>query len=389
MSDHFPRRRQHLVSVRESQDDERMDLIYLAKALIKYNASDLHLKVGRPPLFRVHGKLIPAKMAPLDEASAEKILFSAMSSKQISELNEKRSIDFSFRANELGRFRCNAYYQRGTLSAAIRMIPLAVPKIDSLGIPADVLKELCLKPRGLILITGATGDGKSTTLAALIQHLNETSPCHVLTIEDPIEFVFRDGKASITQREVGSDTPSTQEGVLAGLRQDPDVIVVGEMRDFETIKATLTAAETGHLVISTLHTNDCRSTIDRILDTFSGDVQNQIRIQLASTLLGVVSQQLLLRSDGSGRVAACEVMVKSPAIESFILKNELDRIHEAISNSNAYYKMQSMNQALEKLVQSNQVTLEEALKCSPNPDDLRLRLAGVNREEGYQVNPQS
>jgi twitching motility protein PilT len=389
MSDSASRSKQNLLNVRQSQLDNKVDLNYLAKALVKYNASDLHLKVGRPPLFRVHGKLIPARMAPLDETSAEKILYSVMSPKQITELKEKRSIDFSFRASDLGRFRCNAYFQKGTLSAAIRMIPLVVPKVDSLGIPADVLMELCQKPRGLILITGATGDGKSTTLAALIQYLNETTSSHILTIEDPIEFVFRDGKALITQREVGSDTPSTKEGVLDGLRQDPDVIVVGEMRDYETIKATLTAAETGHLVISTLHTNDCRSTIDRILDTFSGDAQNQVRIQLASTLLGVVSQQLLTRADGNGRIVACEVMVKSPAIENFILKNELDRIFEAISNSNSYYKMQSMNQALEKLVHNNQITLEEALKSSPNPDDLKLRLAGVNRDEGYQVNPQS
>jgi twitching motility protein PilT len=366
--------------VNESPVATKIDMQYLVKALIKYNASDLHLKVGRPPLYRINGKLITAKMPELDQERAESIIFGVLSSKQISELETKRHIDLSFRVKDLGRFRCNVYYQRNTICAAVRMIPITVPSLDSLGVPSAVMKELCTRPRGLLLITGATGSGKSTTLAAMIQHINDSTQQHVLTIEDPIEFVFRDNKASITQREVGSDTPTLKEGVIASLRQDPDVIMIGEIRDMETIQAALTSAETGHLVISTLHTNDSKSTVDRILDVFPPDAQNQIRIQLASTLVGVISQQLVSRADGKGRVPACEVMVKSPSIENYILNNELERIPEAIASSNAYYKMQTMNQALEKLVQSGTITSDEALKASSNADDLRLRLAGVTRE---------
>jgi twitching motility protein PilT len=372
-----------------SQSQPKVDLHYLARALIKYSASDLHLKVGRPPLYRINGKLIPAKMAEITQELADSIIYGVLTEKQIKELDHKRNIDFSFRIKDLGRFRCNVYFQRNTLSAAVRMIPFTIPNLDDLNVPAAVLKELCHRPRGLLLVTGATGSGKSTTLAALVQYLNESSQVHILAIEDPIEFVFRDIKASITQREVGSDTLSLKEGIVAGLRQDPDIIMIGEVRDTETIQAALTAAETGHLVIATLHTNDAKSTVDRILDVFPPDAQNQIRIQLASTLIGVVSQQLIVRANGSGRVPACEVMVKSPAIESYILKNELDRIPDAIANSNNYYKMQTMNQALEKLVTAGTITADEALKASSNPDDLKLRFSGVAREEGYATHSKS
>ena len=364
--------------------DLKVDMKYLVRALIKYNASDLHLKVGRPPLYRINGKLIPAKMKEFTHEQAEQIIFSIVTAKQMIQLEEKRQIDFSFRVKEMGRFRCNVYYQKDTISAAIRMIPLTVPNFDDLGVPM-VLKELCRRPRGLLLITGPTGSGKSTTLSGLIQFINENSHVHILSIEDPIEFVYRDMKASITQREIGSDVPNLRDGLYAGLRQDPDVIMIGELRDCDTIQAALSAAETGHLVMSTLHTNDARSTIERILDVFPTAAQNQIRIQLASVLVGVVSQQILVRADGTGRVPACEVMVKSPSIENYILKNQLDRLGEVISNSSDYYKMQSMNQSLEKLVKSGVISVAEAEKISPSPDDLRLRLAGVTREEGYDV----
>ena len=285
---------------------------------------------------------------------------------------------------DYGRFRCNIFYQRGTISAAIRMIPLLVPQIDELGVPS-ILKELVGRPRGLLLVTGATGSGKSTTMAGMIQYINETSHVHVLTLEDPIEFIYKDAKASITQRELGSDIPSLKDGLHAGLRQDPDVIMIGELRDCEMIQTALTAAETGHLVVSTMHTNDCRSTIDRILEVFPAEQQNQIRVQLASSLVGIVSQQLVLRADGTGRVPVCEVLVKSPTIENYILKNRLDLINEAISNSSDYYKMQSMNQALEKLIRAGSISLEEGLKASFAPDDLRLMLAGMSRDDGYQI----
>ncbi len=362
----------------------KIDMRYLVRALMKYNASDLHIKVGRPPLYRINGRLIPAKMPELTSEQAQSAIYGVLSERQIRELDEKRQVDLSFKVKDMGRFRCNVYYHRGQLGCAVRMIPISVPHLDELGIPS-VLKDLCQRPRGLILITGATGSGKSTTLAAMVQHINDNVHGHVLTIEDPIEFVYRDMKCTITQREVGSDTRSLTEGLYAGLRQDPDVIMIGEMRDKEMIAGALTAAETGHLVLSTLHTNDAKSAIDRIIDVFPAEAKNQMRIQLASTLVAVVAQQLVVRADGSGRIPACEVMVKSPVIEQFILRNELDRINEAIASSTTYYKMQSMNQALEKLVSTGTITSEEALKSSNNPDDLRLRLSGVSREQGYEA----
>jgi twitching motility protein PilT len=360
----------------------KLDMKYLVRALIKYNASDLHIKVGRPPLYRINGKLIPAKMPEVTPEQAQSVTFGVLSDRQIRELDERRQVDLSFRVKDLGRFRCNVYFQRGTISAAVRMIPMTIPNFDTLGVPA-VVKELAHRPRGLLLITGATGSGKSTTMASLLQHINETSHVHILAIEDPIEFVYRDLKASITQREVGSDTQSLGDALRAGLRQDPDVIMIGEMRDREMISGALTAAETGHLVISTLHTNDTKSTIDRIVDVFPPEAKNQVRIQLAACLVGVVTQQLVIRADGSGRVPACEVMVKSPTIEEYILKGDLEKIPEAIANSSNYYKMQTMNQALERLVHAGTVTADEAAKVSSNPDDLRLRLQGFTREEGY------
>jgi twitching motility protein PilT len=293
-------------------------------------------------------------------------------------------VDLSFRIKDYGRFRCNVFFQRGSIGAAVRMIPLNVPNIDSLGVP-QVLKELVLRPRGLILIVGSTGAGKSTTLASVIQYINETSHVHILSIEDPIEFVYRDQKATVTQREVGSDTHSLAEGLLAGLRQDPDVMVVGEMRDYHMIQGALTAAETGHLVLSTLHTNDAKSTIGRIMDVFPAEAKNQVRIQLANSLLAVIAQQLVVRADGAGRVPACEVMVMSPSIREYILKNESERVPEAIATSSNYYKMQTMNQSLEQLVKQKVITLDVALRSSNNPDDLKLRLSGIDREGGYEM----
>ena len=357
---------------------------YLIKALVKYDASDLHLKVGRPPMFRINGRLISAKMPVLTQASAETMIFGLLNAKQRAQLDEIRHIDFSFSLKDYGRFRCNVYYQRDSISAAIRMIPLMVPNLDELGTP-PVLKDLVTRSRGLLLVTGATGCGKSTTLAGMIQRINETSQLHILTIEDPIEFVYNDLKSSITQRELGSDIHTLKEGLRAGLRQDPDVIIIGELRDCDMIQLALSAAETGHLVISTMHTNDARSTIDRILEVFPAEVQNQVRVQLASALIGIVAQRLLLRADGTGRVPACEVLVKSPTIENYILKNQLELIPEAIANSNDYYKMQSLNQVLEKMVRAGTIMLEEAIKASMAPDDLKLMLAGFTREQGYQI----
>ena len=323
-------------------------------------------------------------MPELTQAQVESIVYGVLSEKQGRDLNERRAIDLSFRVKDYGRFRCNVFYSRGMIAAAVRMIPLTVPAFDTLGIPG-VLKELCRRPRGLLLVTGATGSGKSTTLASLVQFINETCYLHVLAIEDPIEFVYRDLKSTITQREVGLDTPSLEAGLHSGLRQDPDVIMIGELRDVRTIQAALTAAETGHLVMSTLHTNDAKGTIQRIIDVFPAEGKNEVRVQLASSLVGIVTQQLLMRSDGQGRVPACEVMVMSPVIHDHILKNDLEKIPETISNSSNYYQMQTMNQSLEKLVKQKLLTADLALKSSTNPDDLKMRLAGIDRQEGYEM----
>lgn len=365
-----------------AEKSPKIDMHYLFCELVKYNASDLHIKADRPPLLRINGKIIPIKMNNLSRDAIEAVIHEMLTPYQVAELEQKRHIDLSVAAQDLGRFRCNIYFQRGSLSAAIRMIPNRLPTLEALGVPI-VIKELCQRPRGLILITGATGSGKSTTLAAITQYINETSPVHVLTIEDPIEYIYEDAKASITQREIGSDVISMNDALVAGLRQDPDIIMLGELQELKTIQTAMTAAETGHLVFSTLHTKDAKSSIDRILDVFHSDAQNQIRIQLASTLLGVFCQQLLPRADGKGLTLVTEVMIKSPAIENYILKNELERISDAMANSKDYYQMQTMNQALEKLILAGIITLEEGLQASSNPDDLKLRLSGVDREEGY------
>jgi twitching motility protein PilT len=261
------------------------------------------------------------------------------------------------------------------------MVPVQIPCLEALGVPA-VLKKLGTRTSGLLLVTGPTGSGKSTTLASLVQHLNETKPIHILTIEDPIEYVFQDNKASITQREVGKDVRSGQEALYSGLRQDPDVIIVGEMRDYEMIRLVMTAAETGHLVMSTLHTQDARGAVERILDVAPAGIRNQLRIQLSNALVGVVAQQLLVKSDGSGRVLAAEVMVNSPSIQESIAEDKLERIPELISSSTDYYEMQTMNQSLLRLFHAGLITLQEALSVSPRPEELQQEVAGIVREAG-------
>lgn len=368
----------------EEQGVPNFSLKNLVKALIKHRASDLHLKVGRPPLFRINGKVVAVKMPKLDQRQMQSLVMELLSPLQRADLEKKKHIDLSTHFQDLGRFRCNFYFQRGTVAAAVRMIPPELPEIENLGLPI-VLKELVLKPRGLILITGATGSGKSTTMAAMIHYVNRLSPIHILTIEDPIEFIHYDLKATVSQREVGGDVISLKEGVYAGLRQDPDVIMIGELRDYEMIQVALSAAETGHLVLSTLHTDDAKSTIDRLIEVFPAQTQNQVRIQLATTLLAVVSQQLIPIANGQGRIPACEIMVRSPAIEGYIMHNEIDKITEAIANSNDYYHMQTMDQSLALLVKSGAVTQEEALACSSSPDNLKLQLSGLNHDQGFEM----
>lgn len=371
-------------SAGSSSKERKFDLQYLIRAFVKYNASDLHLRRKRPPLYRIHGKLLPATMPELSEEMIQKIILPIIPKTALEKFEQNRQIDFTFETDDSGRFRCNVFYFMNSLGAVLRRIPAEVPVFESLRAPA-ILKELVQKPRGLLLITGATGSGKSTTMASLIQFLNETQRLHIVTIEDPVEFVFQDKKSVITQRELGCDFHALNDALTSCMRQDPDVIVVGEMRDYRTFQTALTAAETGHLVISTLHTNDAKSALDRILDMFPAEQKNQARVQLASSLIGISAQQLVVKSDGSGRILSSEVMIKSPSIENCIRKATHEEIPQLIASSGTYYKMQTMNMDLESLVRDGSITLEEAISCSNNPDDLKLRFSGIDRKDGYDI----
>jgi twitching motility protein PilT len=349
-----------------------MDLDALLKFMTKKGASDLHLKPTRPPLLRINGKIIPIDLDPLKPDDIEEMLLRILTPVQKARLEENMSIDLGYGVSGLARFRGNLYMQRGTLAASFRRVPYDILTVEDLDLPESLI-DFCKTPMGLVLVTGPTGSGKSTTLAALIKHISTHQPKHVITIEDPMEFLFTDGIATVSQREVGTDTTSFKEALRNAMRQDPDVIMVGEMRDAETVATVITAAETGHLVFSTLHTNSAPQTIDRILDSFPADQQGQVRAQLAQVLKGVVSMKLVSRADG-GRVAALEIMKASPKISRMVEKGETSQIHEELESSVGYYRMQSMNQSLIALLAYGTITLEEAMKESPDPEDLSLKL---------------
>jgi twitching motility protein PilT len=348
----------------------------LLKGLVKHKASDLHVKVGRPPMYRINGKLLPAKLPPLSHEDVKQLAYNTMSQKQIKEFEEHLQIDFGYLVPGLARFRANVFMQKSTLAFVIRVVPLEIPVLENLGLP-PVVAEIASKNRGLVLVTGATGSGKSTTLAAMVEHINRSQRCHVVTIEDPIEYIFDDKMCTISQREIGTDAVSMQLALRGALRQDPDVIMVGEMRDFLTIQTAITAAETGHLVLSTLHTNTAAQSIDRIIDSFPSDAKNQLRLQLSNSLLAVVTQQLVRRADGKGRVVATEVLTRSPTVEKLIIENRINDLDQVMESSNLYYKMQSMNQDLERLVREGVITREEALAHSDKKEDLELKLSGM------------
>ena len=339
--------------------------------LIEKRGSDLHLKVGRPPLMRIKGELVPSEFPFIGKDEVKELLLPMLTDLQVKKLEDDRELDFSYLVEGLARFRGNIFHQMGCLGAVFRVIPVEIKTIDQLNLP-QVLKEFVFKNQGIILVTGPTGSGKSTTLAAMIDHLNENRPLHIITIEDPVEFVHRDKNCTINQREVGFDTRSFSEALKRALRQDPDVILVGEMRDPETITIAMTAAETGHLVFSTLHTNDAKQSIDRIIDTFPPQQQHQVRMQLAMTLHATVSQRLVKKSDGSGRVAIIEIMINTPTIRKMIEESKVGAIDKAIQDSASLYKMQTMNQHLFQRVIEGVITKEDALSVSNNPNDLRI-----------------
>jgi twitching motility protein PilT len=346
------------------------------RQLIERGGSDVHLKIGRPPLLRISSDLQPGDFPVLDEPNMQAILRKLLGKEGFLDLLENYEHDCSYLIPSLARFRVNAFKRMGVFGAALRAIPLTTPTIESLALP-PVLKDICKSPQGMVLVTGPTGSGKSTTLAAMIEHLNETQPIHVVTIEDPIEFVYTDKKSTINQRQLGSDVKSLKEALRRVLRQDPDVILMGEMRDAETIELAMHAAETGHLVFSTLHTNDAKQTLDRIVDTFPVEAAHQVRSMLAMTLQAVVSQRLVRRADGKGRVAAVEVLINAGSIRELIAEGKTSSIEKAMGQSGDYHRMQTFNQSLAKLVQAKTITEDEALAAATNPGDLRLLLKGV------------
>ena len=347
-----------------------VSMVELLKELVNRGGSDLHIAPESPPRIRVHGELVPlTKYGNLSAPETKKLIYSILTDAQKKKLEEDLELDFSFGIQGLARFRGNAYFQRQTLAAAFRLIPYEIPDFDSLGLPS-VIKNFAHKDKGLVLVTGPTGSGKSTTLASLIKIINDTYKYHVITIEDPIEFIYKHNKSLITQRELGTDTKSFARALRAALREDPDVILVGEMRDPETIEAALTAAETGHLVFSTLHTNSTIETINRIVDVFPAEKQAQIRTQLSFVLVGTVAQKLIKRRDGRGRVAATEVFIPTPAIRNLIRENKLHQIYSMMQTGQASTGMITMNQSLAKLHTEGIIDIEEAKKVSPDVKEL-------------------
>jgi twitching motility protein PilT len=350
-----------------------LSLVDLLKFITKKGASDLHLKPGRPPLLRLQGKLIPIKSIPLKPKDVEEMVLPLLSTAQRARFEERLSVDLGYGLAGVARFRCNIFQQRGSVAAVFRRVPFEIQDYADLNLP-DVVAGFAHYPAGLVLVTGPTGSGKSTTLAAIIQDIARSHPCHIVTIEDPIEFLFTDHAATVSQREVGTDTPTFGEALRNTFRQDPDVLMVGEMRDLETIATVITAAETGHLVFSTLHTNSASQTIDRIIDSFPPDQQAQVRSQLAQVLRAVVSMQLLTRADGQGLIPAVEIMINSPKVSKHIDKGEIKEIHDEIEKSVAYYRMQTMNQSLLALLANGVVDYETAMEKSNDPDELSLLL---------------
>lgn len=350
----------------------KYDIVDLLQTMKDLGASDLHITVGMPPVYRVNGELVSYSDDKLMPEDTRDIVYQIMNEVQIQKFESHGEIDFSFGIPSLGRYRVNAYRQRATVAAALRRIPFEVPHIDDLGLP-EVVKNFIHKRQGLVLVTGPTGSGKSTTLAAMIQQINITYPYHILTIEDPIEYIFRHGKSMVNQREVGADTLSFANALRAALREDPDVVMVGEMRDLETIQTVLTLAETGHLVFATVHTNSAAQTIDRIVDVFPSHQQPQVRIQLASVLLGVISQRLLKRADGRGRVLAAEIMIANSAIRALIREGKTHQIPSHIQMG-AGEGMQTLDRALAGLVKRGLVDYNEALHYVQSVSDFNRYL---------------
>ncbi|MCX8053963.1 MAG: type IV pilus twitching motility protein PilT [Armatimonadetes bacterium] len=344
--------------------------------LCSREGSDLHLRVGEPPVFRVHGKLIRTDYPVVERT--EDYIYPILSEERRKRFEQNMELDLSYEIKGVARFRVNCFRQRGKMGAVLRLIPVKIKTIDELMIP-PITKEICMRPRGLVLVTGPTGSGKSTTLAAMVDHINRNRRCHIITIEDPIEFVHEDKLSAINQREIEIDTHTFAAALKHVMRQNPDVILVGEMRDLETISLAITAAETGHLVFATLHTTDAPQTIDRVIDVFPPEQQNQIRMQLSVTIQAIISQTLLPRRDIEGRIAAFEVMVATPAIRTLIREGKTHQIYSDIQ-AGAEHGMISLDQYLIELLRKRYISYEDAVVKSSNPRDfeqLASRMLGM------------
>ena len=342
----------------------------LLNLMVQRGGSDLHLSVGSPPKIRIDGKLVDTDYEPLMPEATKKLVYSVLSADQVAKFEKNLELDFSFGVSNLGRFRTNAFLQRGTVAAVLRVIPFEVYDFETIGLPAKVCEWICNLPRGLVLCTGATGSGKSTSLASMVNHINQSRQGHIVTIEDPVEFVHQHKQCMVTQREVGGDTQGFGRALKSVLRQDPDFILVGELRDLETIEAALTLAETGHLTFGTLHTSDAVQTINRIVDVFPAHQQQQVRTQLSFSLEAVFSQQLLPLATGRGRAMAAEVMLATPAVRALIREGKNHQIYSQIQTGGRL-GMKTMATSLAELVRSGRVRLEEAERTATDLNELR------------------
>lgn len=342
----------------------------LLQLLVERGGSDLHITAGAPPKIRIDGRLISTEHDLLDAEASQKLVYSVLDNEQIARFEKNLELDMSFGISGLGRFRTNVFQQRGAIGAVLRIIPYEIKPYTELGLPASLCEELCGLPKGLILVTGATGSGKSTTLAAMVDYINRSRNEHIMTIEDPIEFVHRNRACLVNQREVGNDTHGFENSLRTILRQDPDIVMVGEMRDQVTISAALTISETGHLTLASLHTSDAVQTVNRIVDVFPAYQQQQVRTQLSFVLQAVFCQQLLARADGRGRVMASEILVGNAAVRSLIRDDKAHQIY-SIMQTGGKYGMQTMNQSLYDLYRKKYITFDDALSHSGDPDDLK------------------
>jgi len=373
----------------ESSTQYVAPLQQLLKTMVEYGGTDLHITTDSAPQIRIDGRMVPLKLPSLDSAQTRWLCYSVMTDQQKHRLEEDLEVDFSFGLQGVARFRANVYNQRGATAGAFRTIPENIRSFEALGLP-PVAATLCEKPRGLILVTGVTGSGKSTTLAAMIDYINEREPLHILTIEDPVEYVHKHKRCLVNQREIHADTHSFKKALRSALRQDPDVVLVGELRDLETIESALTIAETGHLTFGTLHTNSTVQTVNRIIDVFPAYQQPQVRAQLSLVLEGVICQSLIPKASGKGRALALEVMIPNPAIRNLIREDKIHQVYSSMQTGQLKFGMQTFNQSLSDLVLRGEIAQDEALGYSSNQDELReLINRGVGTQGGAAANAAS